>query len=66
MHDRFGLGRLGIRRMKSLLDKDFRYVQANSTDLKETFKRVRERQEKEAKEKAEKVKPLIRGKVNGR
>lgn len=54
--------------MKSILEKDFRYVQSGSTDLKETFRRVRERQEKEAKEKAAKVcgeiKPKIRGKAN--
>lgn len=51
--------------MKSLLDPTFKYVPSGSTDLKETFRRVRERQEKEAKEKAEKVqeiKPRIRSK----
>ena len=54
--------------MKSLLDKDFKYVPSNSTDLKETFRRVRDRQEKEAKEKAAKVcgeiKPRVKGKAN--
>jgi hypothetical protein len=52
--------------MKSLLDKDFRYVPSGSTDLKETFRRVRERQEKEAEAKAAKVcgeiKPRTRSK----
>lgn len=52
--------------MKHIYDKDFRYVQSTSTDVKETFKRVRERQEKEAEAKAEKVcgeiKPKVRAK----
>ena len=53
--------------MKSLLDKDFKYVPSNSTDLKSTFERVRKRQELEAKEKAAKVseiKPRVKGKAN--
>lgn len=48
-----------------ILNPRWKYISANSTDLRETFKRVRERQEKEAKETAKVVKPLIRGKVNG-
>lgn len=52
--------------MKSLLDKDFKYVQSGSTDLKETFKRVREEQKKEAEAKAAKVCGEIKPRVKGR
>lgn len=53
--------------MRSLLDKDFKYVPSGSTDLKATFQRVRDRQKQEADAKAAKVcgeiKPKIRGKA---
>lgn len=54
--------------MRSLLDKGFVYVQLKDQGpdyMRERMKMYRERQEKEAKEKAEKVKPIIRGKVHG-
>lgn len=52
--------------MRHIYEKDFRYVPSGSTDLKETFARVRERQEKEAKEKAKvvtEIKPRVKGRV---
>lgn len=59
--------------MKSLLDKGFTYKPSYDTDIRERFDEVRvalkaelEVAEALAKEKSEKVKPIIRGKVNGR
>lgn len=52
--------------MRGLLDPKFVYYQAVDTDLKRTFARVRCEQEKTKVETDKKVKPLIRGKTNGR
>lgn len=59
--------------MKHILDKDFKYKPSYDTDISKRFEKVRdalkselELAEKLAAESARNVKPLIRGKVNGR
>lgn len=39
--------------MKSLLDKDFQYVNADNTDLKKTFERIRQKLEDDKRKKEE-------------
>lgn len=46
--------------MKSLLDKDFRYVHSTSTNVKETFERVRREREKVRAESQQKVADIKR------
>jgi hypothetical protein len=48
--------------MKSLLDKDFRYVHSSSTNVRATFDRVRREREKAAAETQQKVAAINRNK----
>jgi hypothetical protein len=46
--------------MKSILDRAFRYTPAASTDIRETFRRIKAEQEANKKEAEEKVKPMVK------
>ena len=52
--------------MKSLLDPSFKYVHSSSTNVKETFERVRREQQQTAAETAQKVaaiKPRVKART---
>jgi hypothetical protein len=44
--------------VRSLLDKDFKYTPAASTDIRKTFERIRKEQKRIAEEQASKVQLL--------
>lgn len=52
--------------MRHCFDPKFIYYRFCDTDLKRTFARIRYEQEKAKEATAKVVKPLIRGKTNGR